>query len=293
MQVELVRVQTPDGVRLDGGLVPAGVQSPSSSPASSLPLDALLLLHGTGSNFYGSSLLVEVAREASSVWGLNVLLANTRGHDIVYAAATADGRRLLGAAYEAMDDCRHDIAAWIDLLAERGMGRIALAGHSLGALKTIYSQAVEPRAEVKCVICLSPPRLAYSLFKESPRSSGFLEELARAQQLVDKGRGDALMEVRFPIPYVVTAASYVDKYGPGEHYDLLKFVARVPQPLLFTYGSSELGGMAFRGVPEQVEAVGQAGGNVQVAVVAGADHNYSGTRGELLVRVSRWLRRLG
>ena len=50
MLVDLVRIQTPDGYTLDGAL-----QRPTS-PAR-LPLDAVILIHGTGSNFYQSTML--------------------------------------------------------------------------------------------------------------------------------------------------------------------------------------------------------------------------------------------
>ena len=51
MLVELVKVQTRDGVRLDGALSPA-----STSSAETL----VILLHGVGGNFYGSRMMAEL-----------------------------------------------------------------------------------------------------------------------------------------------------------------------------------------------------------------------------------------
>ena len=47
--------------------------------------------------------------------GLAVLSVNTRGHDSVFGASLGNVRRRFGAAYETVDDCCHDIAAWIEL----------------------------------------------------------------------------------------------------------------------------------------------------------------------------------
>lgn len=286
MRVELVQAAMPDGLRLDGAwhAVPAGV-------APSAEVDTVLCLHGTGSNFYGSSLwrgLIPRLLDA----GLAVLAVNTRGHDGVSITHGPEGRRLLGSAYERVDDCRLDVAGWLQLALERGAKRVALLGHSLGAVKAVYALAHEAHLPVARVVAISPPRLSYSFFKAQPRGAAFVEEHDRAAALVAEGRPDELMDVRFPIPYLVTAAGYLDKYGVAERYHLLKFAGRVACPLLCTFGSAELQqGMAFRGLPEELEALAATGANVRVDVVAGGDHVYSGVHAELAARVVRWLRR--
>ena len=62
--------------------------------------------------------------------------------------------------------------------------------------------------------------------------------------------------------------------------------------MLFTYGSIEVQqGIAFRGMPEELEARGEAGLPLNVALIAGADHIYSGTHTELASRLTRWAKR--
>ena len=105
------------------------------------------------------------------------------------------------------------------------------------------------------------------------------------------------MEVQFPIPYVVTAAGYLDKYGPGERFNVLSYVGHLRLPTLFAFGSAEVQNhVAFRGLPEAIEAAVQAPASpnplVEVAVIAGGDHVYSGVRSELMARLERWLMRL-
>ena len=51
-------------------------------------------------------------------------------------------------AYEVVDDCRHDLAAWLDWLKQLAGPRLGLLGHSLGAVKCLYAQANQPDAAV-------------------------------------------------------------------------------------------------------------------------------------------------
>lgn len=287
MIVDLVQLQAGDGVRLAGAL-----QVPPEGTSPQLGIDAVLCLHGTGGNFYSSPLFAALAPRLLRS-GAAVLTANTRGHDLV--SSSGGGRSLQGAAYEMVDQCGLDSAAWIGWLVQRGYGRIALMGHSLGAIKAIYSLSHDDDRELGAVVCLlaiSPPRLAYSHFCQGPRAAEFQAELAEAETHVREGRGETLMSVRFPLPYLVTAAGYVDKYGPAERYNLLKFASRVPCPALYTFGSLEVQqNAAFQGLPDQLEAQAAQGARLQVAVITGGDHFYSAVYAELADRLEFWLRR--
>jgi hypothetical protein len=110
--------------------------------------------------------------------------------------------------------------------------------------------------------------------------------------MVAQGRGDELFTGKFPFPLLITASGYVDKYGPAERYDILKYAADVPCPALFTYGSKELrlGGVAFDGLPEALMELPGAERR-SVEVIEGADHVYSGVSDELANVVCRWLAR--
>src|SRR5438132_1577639 len=83
MLVDLVQVTTRDGFRLDGAyLAPAGPQA--------LPLDALCFVHGTGGNFYSSTLFDALADRLRAL-GCGVVRVNTRGHDGISTASTGRG----------------------------------------------------------------------------------------------------------------------------------------------------------------------------------------------------------
>lgn len=292
MLVDLVQVTTSDGVRLHGALeLPATVAS-AESPSDASPVDAWLCIHGTASNFYSASTLAALA-PGLLAGGAAVLRANTRGHDIICTGPSAFGRSMLGAALERVDSSPLDLVAWIDFLAERGFARIGLLGHSMGAVKAVFTLAAESAPSVAALVALSPPRLSYSFFCSSPRAETFLQTFAEAQGLDRAGRGDELMFVRFPLPIYVSAAGYLDRYGPAERYNVLKHFERVACPTLVTFGSDEVqASEAFRGMPEAVEALATPANFLQVAVVAGADHIYTGCHDSLAAVIAKWLTRV-
>ena len=190
-----------------------------------------------------------------------------------------------------VDDCRHDVAAWLDWLRQRAGSRVGLLGHSLGAVKCLYALAQEPQPGAACVIAVSPPRLSYSWFCSGPEAADFLATYRRADELVQGGQPAALLDVKLPLPFVITAAGYVEKYGPDERYNFLRFVAGVPCPALVTLGAVEVeSNMAFRGTPEALQELAERYPHLHAATIAGADHFYTGAREALLARVEAWLR---
>jgi pimeloyl-ACP methyl ester carboxylesterase len=280
MLVDLVQVNTRDGARLDG-------MYQSAPQPGAVPIDAFCVVHGTGGSFYSSTLFDAVAQRLLAL-GCGVLRVNTRGHDLMSTAVTAKGGRRAGAAYEVVDECRHDLAAWIDWLRQRAGSRIGLIGHSSGAVKCLYALAHEPQLDVAAVIAISPPRLSYSWFCTSPEGPGFLETYALAERHVAAGAPGMLLDVQLPLPFVVTAAGYVEKYGPDERYNYLRFVRSVRTPCLVTLGAIEMeNNMAFRGA---AEALAEAAPQCAVEVIPTADHFYSTARPELLARLDAWLR---
>ena len=283
MQVELVRVTTRDGVRLDGALRAATLER------SELAVDAILCLHGTGGNFYGSTLFDAIAQRVGAQ-GVTTLRVNTRGHDGISTAVTPHGGRRLGAAFEAVDDCRRDLSAWIGLLRDRGYDRIGLVGHSLGAVKSVYASAHDPKPAVERLVAISPPRLCYSWFLEGSGAEQFAGTYELARRRVDDGDSESLIDVTFPLPMIISAAGYLEKYGPDERFDVLRYVSRVACPMLFTFGSLELSRhVAFGGLPERLADLHSASGAPTVEVIPDADHFYTGAHDALCDRLIAWL----
>lgn len=281
MLVDLIETWTSDGVRLHGALQRPGGLEADHNTAGDRVADAALLLSGVGSNFYGSGLMAGLS-EACAAAGLLALRVNTRGHDTVCTVKTRQGGRLQGAAFEIVDDCRHDIASWVDALLQRGARRVALVGHSLGAIKALYSQAVQPHTAVSAVIAVSPPRLNHEMFQQGDASRAFAESHAQAAALLADGQPDQLFLARVPFPMQMSAATYLDKYGPASRYDILKFAHRAASTRAFVYGEQELhsGSVAFAGLDQAVAELAWES-PPQVLTLPGANHFYHGCEAEL------------
>ena len=288
MSIELVQVRTDDDVRLDGVLT-----LPENSSVPALGFDAAILHHGVGGNFYGPSFWPTMTNGLVAQ-ACAVLRVNNRGHDLMYNSPK--GR--LGAAYEVVDDCRHDWRAWLDFMESRGYRRIALWGHSLGAVKTIHYLAAEVDARVQVAIASSPPLFSFSDYSQVEGAERFRSLYDKAQAMVDAGSADDLLTVTLPTNLVLAARTYVDKYGPAERYNILHTLPEVRVPILVTIGSEEgLGPQSsdwfpFGGLARKVEELSRHTPNVSFELIDGANHAYAGREDALWSATQRWLEAL-
>ena len=285
---ELVNIKTADGMRLNGIL-----HAPANNSAPHDAIDAVVCLHGVSSNFYASALLEHIATSFVD-HGIAALRVNTRGHDSIVLTKNDRGPCRQGSAYETVDQCRYDIRAWIDFLQERNFRKVAVLGHSLGAIKALYSQAAEPHESVRCVIAASPPRLSYAAFRVGEGSADFFTSVREAEEWLKADQPERLIQVKFPFPMLITAAGYIDKYGPNERYNLLNFVDQLKIPTLFVFGKLELerGGIAFAGLPEAIQRKIKPEQRIAIQTVAGGDHLYTGVYNPLFEQIQAWLSHL-
>jgi pimeloyl-ACP methyl ester carboxylesterase len=287
MIVDLVHVSTRDGIRLDGTW-----RKPHPERVSELGVEVVILHHGVGGNFYGPGMFDQYS-DALLERGCAVLRVNNRGHDPISRAVVGAGAKRLGAAYEDMEDCRHDWEAWMDFAQEAGYHRIGLWGHSLGATKSIYYMATQGDPRVTCVVAGSPPRFSYAAYAALEGGKAFKQTAAQAQQYIDQGQPGVLIDTVYPIPLLVTAEVFMQKYGPAEQYDILKHIPQMPCPLLIMVGTAEAQTMmAFQGLPPLLEALAGAMDNVTFAAIPGADHAYTHQRDYVWGVVSRWLEKV-
>ena len=294
MNVELVHVETSDGVRLDGVW-----RKPDAPGKSRFPVDAMILHHGVAENFYGSS-----PHDSFAPWlvenGCAAIRVNNRGHDPVSQVGEFPKYVKIGAAYEIIDDCRYDWRAWIDFAEEAGYKRIGIWGHSLGAVKSIYYAATENDPRVQCVLAASPPRFSYSHYAGASEWEGvkdigrlFAETCSVAQAHIDDGRPRRIMEVDYPVPLLISAATYVDKYGPAEAYDIVKRIPEVKAPLFLFIGATEPHGeFPFLGLPEEMQKLAAELDHFTFEYIEGADHFYTKHRKEVWGAASQWLKSL-
>jgi len=265
--MELARVETADGIWLDGLFEPAVA-------AGSWPFDACLLVHGTGSNFYSSGVLEVFARQARAA-GLSTLRINTRGHDGLCMLRGRGGSRPGGAAHEIIGEAPFDLHAWLDWLVGRGGQKIVLVGHSMGAVKSLLLQAQTPHAAVRRVVAISPPRFHHATWQTHPQGELFREDYRQAAERVARGEGHSFFTARQPLPYVTTAAGYLEKYGPEDRYDFVPQLSRIASPGLLLVGErSERESPAFAETVAVLQHDARLTGRVTVQRVPQADIGY-------------------
>ena len=273
IHTELCTFTTADGEKLHGLLF-----RPSAEDTSD---QATLYSHGVASSFYTTP-LVKVA-QALAEQGRHGFVINTRGHDWM-ARAGAEGSAFMGAAYENFEDCPLDLDGALTFLAGRGYRRFVLAGHSLGAVKTVYYQGLRQRSDVEAVIACSPPRQFYAArVEEQP---DFPQKMVEAERMVAEGRGEELIWAFASgslSPF--TARTYVSKYGRHERNDVRPHATRLGVPFLGLAGGAEAATFETH-VRELAEA---AGGRGTWHVVPGAVHSYEGHEPQVNQLIADWL----
>ncbi|PKB80776.1 MAG: hypothetical protein BZY88_07975 [SAR202 cluster bacterium Io17-Chloro-G9] len=279
MIVDLMSTTTSDGILLDGAFF---APIPGSSPPGAM--DGILLAHGSRGNFYMDS-TKNMAEDLRS-HGYACLALNCAAHDTVWSNPT-DGN-YYGNAFEILDRSRLDIRAGVDYLWGLGYRRIGILGHSMGAVRVTYYAATEDDHRVAAVIPVSPVRLSYSYYMASEDAAEFQGILHRADQLEAEGKAHELISVDFPITQLFSAASYLDKHGPGERYNLITLAPRITIPMFILAGSLETHTRLLDMAGDMATAAVNSPG-VRYLIVEGGSHALGNRREEASAAVLEWL----
>ncbi|WP_076858366.1 alpha/beta hydrolase [Bradyrhizobium mercantei] len=251
-------------------------------------VDAVLMVHGNGANFYSSYQRGFAELLAGS--GYPVVTANTRGHGFLSMAVRLTGPQgYLGTSMERLDECLNDLDSWIAWLKVQGYRRILLWGHSRGAVKVAYYMAQRPDAAT-CAVLSSPPLLSHSRWMGTSRREEFRRDLARCEESVRGAEPNALIGVTVPLPYFSGAAQYLDTYGPHEKYNVLRLLENISSPALAITGTVEVEAFfPFQGLAELLDEHATRSPIFEHLSVPGGDHVYTGLREWVLNRVISWL----
>ena len=282
MLADLVEVMTPEGIPLSGAyFAPAGVSRSHS-------VDSILFFHGDGGHFYSSLYLGLGQRMAEQ--GIAFLTANRRGHD--HLASGVRGGPLAGYAFESVDDSRADFGAWLNLLRERGHRRIAIGGHSGGAVRATYAQATERFADVEAVIPVSPGEYNHEGVI-ALHGEDFSRPFRESERNIAEGKTDVLLRPGVPWGSVWSARAYVDCFNPDNRYSVTIHAANTRCPTLFIFGSEECAIGGSQELPvcgaarRSLESAGYS--HVQVREIDGAGHGYTGREDKLFETMLSWL----
>lgn len=265
---ELVSIAT-DTVPLDGLFYP---------PPQRASDHAVQLFHGNGSNFYtGPSRFLPPALVPR---GFSCLAYNRRGHDTI----TTRTRQPEGNAFQTSEQALADNEHARGWLAGRGYGNPVVAGHSNGGM--LAARHVADHPGTPALVLLSAHCGGRQMLERASElgllGCDRLAELSQqAHALVEAGHPDQLLL----LPgwwYVTSAASFVDmEQGVPS---LLEAAGAITCPVLFLRG--ELEDRELYPAEAFAEA---AAGPVEVRIVPGADHFYSGMQAAVAEQVALWL----
>ena len=281
MLVDLVEVTTSDGIPLSGAYFEA-----KGSPAPGA--DVLIYFHGDSGHFY-SNLLTQLGPMFSER-GIAFLAANRRGHDMV--ATGVRGGNLKGYAFESVAESRLDYAAWLDLLRSRGHRRIAVGGHSGGAVRATYAQASEHYANVSAVVSVSPGEYNHQKVA-ALHGDDFSGPYRQSERDIAEGRPDTFLRPGVPWGSMWTARTYVDCFNKDNRYSVSAHAANTGVPTLYVFGEKE----CHVGGDEELPVCGLAMRTLRetgyshatVRVVQGANHGYIGREKQLMETVYAFL----
>lgn len=98
-------------------------------------------------------------------------------------------------------------------MKNRGYRKIVLQGHSQGAAKLVYFLGEAPCMEIAAMVLMSPADAPGLLRKYQPEA--FARNLALAQELVRRGRGEELLPEKIRDWYYISAKTYANEMGGG------------------------------------------------------------------------------
>ena len=123
-----------------------------------------------------------------------------------------------------------------------------------------------------------------------PSGELFRQTIQRCEGLIAEDRGLDPIQVPFPVPTWMTPQCYLDKYGPAEKFNWMRFIDSVSIPTLLLFGEKELrDDPVFVGVAEELELLKRGWNPLTIETIPDADHFYTSKFAEVDEALTRWL----
>jgi pimeloyl-ACP methyl ester carboxylesterase len=266
IDIDLVRLQTVDGIRLTGIL---------RRPHMARVKACVVLIHGYSGNFYSG--IMDFLPEALADRGFTTLALNMRDHD-------------RGPKKNRFEENRYDIAIAVDKMALLGYNSIFLYGHSMGTNRVLYYVAATQDPRIKGILLTGPPGnlFEWNISVFGPETANSV--LRQAQDLVAGGKGDQWMLINLgPLGKTIYTANHVVSLrGPKTVSDPYKNIARISQPILVVHGLADR--LANPDVADRLRNSATPKTNVTVVKISGADHRFNNHQKELVSIATQWMR---
>ncbi|HEY5604017.1 MAG TPA: alpha/beta hydrolase [Gammaproteobacteria bacterium] len=171
------------------------------------------------------------------------------------------------------DNAIHEIGAWVDWLKKQGAKNITLLGHSRGGAQTALYAAERDDDLLNAVVLLAPA------VKENTDPAAYQQRyqrelaplLRQAQQLLEQGKGDAVLEhigLMTCRDTSATAGAFVSYYGQDPRLDTPYLIPKFKIPVLVVIAG---GDSVVVDLDKKLAPLAD-GKRVQMNVVDGADH---------------------
>ncbi len=263
--IEMVRLQTSDGIKLTGIL---------RRPHTVRNNAGVVMIHGYSGNFYSG--IMAFLPEALADCGFATLALNMRDHD-------------RGSKKNRFEDNCYDVAVAVDEMARLGYNPIFLFGHSMGTNRVLYYLAATGDSRIKGVLLTGPPGNLFewniSIFGLEAAS----QVLGQAQDLVARGKGNKWMLIDLgPLGKALYTANHVVSLrGPKTVSDPYKNIARIFKPVLIVHGLADR--LANPDVADRLLKSAASRIHVTVVKIPGANHRFSSHQQDLVNAVNKWL----
>ncbi|MBV9476566.1 MAG: alpha/beta fold hydrolase [Acidobacteria bacterium] len=267
---------------------------------------AAIFLHGTGgSSVFESKRTNVLARELLDA-GIAYFPFNNRGALVIRRLRNAKKKKSLagGAAHERIRECVFDIDGAIRELRRRGYRDITLIGHSTGANKIAVYDHYKPRNPIKRYVLLGGGDDTGMLYAPlGPRR--FANALEKARAMIRARRGEEFVP-RALSPMLLSWQSFHDMANPDGDYNVFPFLEAmqnvrlghkprfrylrgIRKPALVLYGEHDE--YAYGDVVRCVAILADitsAQPNVELGIIADADHGFGGKEAELADAIVNW-----
>jgi pimeloyl-ACP methyl ester carboxylesterase len=259
----------------------------------------VLHIHGMAGNFYENRFVDDFAKTFTNN-GYSFATFNNRGHDYgadfrVLNSKTEKFIRI-GDANETFEDCILDIEAYMNFLETKGYSEVVLSGHSLGAVKAVYYQALEKNNRVKALVLESPPDMIGLAEKEKD----YDEFTTTAKEMVKNNKGKELLPKLFWQWYPITANTYLnffDKKSKTRIFNIANkensVLSEITVPILAIIGGKD--DIVIKSAKEDlsiIKGLATKCSKFDSYIIENALHSYFGYEQKLADIINKWIQTL-